>query len=63
MAQKLNNLKNISYQDVIKTKFSFQEDFSIDTLKSHVTFVSAEKQTGGYYKLKNLTKSFFFRRK
>lgn len=60
MVQKLNNLKNISYRDVVETKLSFQEEISTDTLQSYITFLPTEKQTGGYYRLKNLTKSFLF---
>jgi thiol-disulfide isomerase/thioredoxin len=60
MAEKLKSLKNIGYTDVLKFKFSFEEDFSIDTLKSLVTFYAGEKQTGGYYLLESPATKFLY---
>jgi thiol-disulfide isomerase/thioredoxin len=56
----LKSQKNISYVDVVKTKFSFQVDYSVDTLQSQIAFSQKEEQTGGYYRLESSKNSFLF---
>ncbi|GAA4789792.1 hypothetical protein GCM10023231_17190 [Olivibacter ginsenosidimutans] len=58
--QRIRSLKNISYTDVVRTKFSFQEDFSVDTLSSHVLPTPEEAQTGGCYLIKGGNNSYAF---
>lgn len=60
VSHKLKSLKSISYNDIVKTKFSFQEDYSIDTLQSQITFSQTEEQTGGYYRLTTSKNSYLF---
>jgi thiol-disulfide isomerase/thioredoxin len=45
--------KNISYDDVLKFKFSFQESAYLDTTHVQVTQIPTELQVGGYFKLTN----------
>src|SRR3546814_328779 len=59
-AQKIRSYKNISYTDIVRTKFSFQEDFSADTLRSHILTVPGEPLAGGYYQLKDTGNSYAF---
>jgi thiol-disulfide isomerase/thioredoxin len=48
----VNSLHNVSYTEVLKDKMSFADVPDVETIKAKVTFVAAEKQTGGYYLLK-----------
>lgn len=48
----VTSLHNVSYTEVLKDKMSFADAPDVETIKAKVTFVVAEKQTGGYYLLK-----------
>ena len=54
------SLNKASFTEVVKFKFSFQDDFSVDTLKTHVMIVPAEKQIGGYYKIQGKNDTYLF---
>ncbi len=51
ISQKIKSLHNASYTGVVKFKFSFQDEASVDTFRTQVLIVPAEKQIGGYYKI------------
>ncbi len=50
--QKMQSLHHVNYTEVLKDKWSFADAPDIDTIKVQLAFIPAEKQTGGYYKLK-----------
>ena len=58
--QKIKSYKNISYTDIIRMKFSFQDDFSADTLKSQLILLPKEPVGGGYYLIKSSDNSYAF---
>jgi len=49
--QKIQKLKNASYTEFLKSKFSFQESADIDTIAAQISIDPTEAQIGGYYKL------------
>jgi cytochrome oxidase Cu insertion factor (SCO1/SenC/PrrC family) len=53
--QAVKKYKNISYDDVLKFQFSFQENAYIDTTHVQITQMPNELQVGGYFKLTNKT--------
>jgi len=53
--QEVKKYKNISYDDVLKFQFSFQENAYIDTTHVQITQILNETQVGGYFKLTNKT--------
>ncbi len=53
--QEVKKYKNISYDDVLKFQFSFQESAYIDTTHVQITQMPNEMQIGGYFKLTNKT--------
>jgi len=58
--QQIKSSKNISYTDIVRTKFSFQEDFVADTLSSYIMPVGKESQTGGCYLIKARNHAYAF---
>jgi thiol-disulfide isomerase/thioredoxin len=52
--------QNISYTDIVRIKFHFQEDFTADTLTSQVMPIANEPIGGGYYLVKNTKQSYAF---
>jgi len=58
--QKIKSLQNVSYTDVVSTKFSFEEGFVVDTLNSQVLFVPEEGNIAGYYYIKGRDHSYAF---
>jgi len=59
-AAKIRSLKNISYTDIVQMKFSFQDNFSVDTLQSALTIVPTELSTGGYYAVKSRQNRYLY---
>lgn len=59
-AQKIKSYKNISYTDIVRTKFHFQDDFFADTVQTLVTPIAAEKSIGGYYLVSSKNNSFAY---
>ncbi len=59
-AQNIRSYKNISYTDIVRTKFHFQDDFSVDTLSTHLLLVAKEPFEGGYYSVKGAKSSYAF---
>ncbi|MGF1926042.1 MAG: TlpA family protein disulfide reductase [Bacteroidia bacterium] len=59
-AQKIRSSKNISYTDIVRVKFHFQDDFSADTLRSQVYISAKEPKAGGYYFLKCSSNTYAF---
>lgn len=59
-ALKIRSYKNLSYSDIVRTKFHFQDDFSADTLKSQLFLLPREPVGGGYYLLKSSDASYAF---
>lgn len=51
--QAIKKYKNISYDDVLKFQFSFQDSANIDTTHVQLTQMPNEPQIGGYFKLTN----------
>jgi len=51
--QSIKSHKNISYDDVLKFQFSFQESANVDTSHVQITPIPNENQIGGYFKVKN----------
>jgi thiol-disulfide isomerase/thioredoxin len=58
--QKIRSSKNISYTDIVQTKFSFQEDFSADTLRSNLFLKPGAPLTRSYYLLKGSHNTYAF---
>lgn len=59
-AQKIKSYKNLSYTDIVRMKFSFQDDFSSDTLVSQLLILPKEQAGGGYYLLKSSAAAYAF---
>jgi len=59
-SQKILLLKNLRYVDIVKTKFSFQDDYYADTIKSEIVTGSKTKSDDGYYYLKSKDASYAF---
>ncbi|WP_293745058.1 TlpA disulfide reductase family protein [uncultured Pedobacter sp.] len=59
-SQSINAKKNLSYTDIVQTKFSFQEDFYADTLRSAVSPGNPETISEGKFLLtgKNISYAF-----
>ncbi|MBT2559788.1 TlpA family protein disulfide reductase [Pedobacter sp. ISL-68] len=57
-SEKIKSLKNISYTDIVETKFSFQEDFYADTLRSYISF--QDRFADGRFFLKGRDISYSF---
>src|ERR1700743_936727 len=51
--QKLSSYQNITYCDVLKIQFSFQESANVDTNYVEAIQIAGETQIGGYFKVKN----------
>src|SRR4051812_40962804 len=58
--KKLKGLHNVSYTDILKFKFYFQDEPSIDTLKVRMVVAADEPQIGGYYKIAEKGDIFLF---
>lgn len=59
-ALNIRSYKNLSYSDIVRIKFHFQDDFSADTLKSQLFLLPKEPGGGGYYLLKSSDASYAF---
>lgn len=59
-AQKIRSHKNISYTDIVRTKFHFQDDFSADTLTMQLLLAAKEPVEGGYYYIKGREHAYAF---
>ncbi|RZL69384.1 MAG: TlpA family protein disulfide reductase [Pedobacter sp.] len=59
-AQKIKSYKNLSYTDVVSTKFHFQDDFSTDTLVTQLSIISNEPFAEGCYLIKGRSNSYTF---
>jgi len=59
-AQKIKSYKNLSYRDIVCTKFNFQDDFSADTLSSKLLIKSKEPFAEGCYLIKGRSNSYAF---
>ena len=59
-SNKINSSKNLSYTDIVETKFSFQDQFYSDTIKSKVIPPNEKKHETGKYDLagKNVKYAF-----
>ncbi|KRT17506.1 hypothetical protein ASU31_02890 [Pedobacter ginsenosidimutans] len=59
-SQAINTKKNLSYTDIVQTKFSFQEDFYADTLSSAILPGKSEPISTGQFLLtgKNISYAF-----
>ncbi|WP_158827380.1 peroxiredoxin family protein [Mucilaginibacter lacusdianchii] len=57
---KLKSIDKASFTEIVKFKFSFQDEFSVDTFKTHVAFIPAEKQIGGHYSIRGKSDSYLF---
>jgi len=59
-SSKINSSKNLSYTDVVETKFSFQDQFYGDTIKSKLIPAEEKKHESGKYDLdgKNVKYAF-----
>lgn len=58
--KKIKSLHTVSFTELVKFKLSFQDDFSIDTLKSQTVLVPQEPQIGGYYQIKAKKDTYIF---
>jgi cytochrome oxidase Cu insertion factor (SCO1/SenC/PrrC family) len=58
--QKIKELHNVTYTDILKFKISYQDEPSVDTLKVQVVASASEPQIGGYYKIADKTDVFLF---
>ncbi|WP_316846277.1 TlpA disulfide reductase family protein [Pedobacter psychrodurus] len=59
-AQKILSLKNLRYIDIVQTKFSFQDDYYADTIKSEVIIKGRSKSDEGYFYLKAKDATYAF---
>jgi len=58
--QVVKKYEHISYDDILKFQFSFQDRAYIDTTHVQITQISNESQVGGYFKLTNKTSTQTF---
>ncbi|PYF74846.1 TlpA family protein disulfide reductase [Pedobacter nutrimenti] len=58
--KQIKSLRNVSFTEVVKFKFSFQDEFSLDTLNSKMFIVTGEPQIGGYYKIDGHQQQYLF---
>jgi peroxiredoxin len=53
-------LNKATFTEIVKCKFSFQDNFSVDTFKTRITAVATEPQIGGYYQIKGRNDTYLF---
>jgi peroxiredoxin len=58
--KKIRSLNKATFVEIVKCKFSFQDNFSVDTFKTRITNVATEPQIGGYYQIKSKNDSYLF---
>jgi|GEM_PF-2055620 hypothetical protein len=59
ISQKIKSLHNAGFTEVVKFKFSFQDEASVDTFKTQILIVPDEKQIGSYYKIAGKKRSIY----
>jgi thiol-disulfide isomerase/thioredoxin len=58
--KQIRSLNQATFTEIIRSKFSFQDDFSVDTFKTRITAVATEPQIGGYYLIKGKKDTYLF---
>jgi peroxiredoxin len=59
----VNRIKGIDkagFTEIVRFKFSFQDNFSVDTFRTYVAVMPAEKQIGGYYNIQGKDDIYLF---
>lgn len=51
ISEKIGSTHNFTYTDILTVQLSFQDEASIDTLRTQIAVRPAEKQIGGFYKI------------
>jgi len=57
---RIKDMDNASFTEIVRFKFSFQDNFSVDTFRTYVAVMPAEKQIGGYYNIQGKDDTYLF---